>query len=145
MTIQTLAKEAAGYFTRRNRIDGQGFWCTADDTPEWVVALCHKAHGDFLPDDWRYAFIYESLNAVADSEAPGDVRLDQDVYNHDLLSWVSSHLWRPGYCDAATDDYGTIPENLMQHIAWGQEQEKNEVLASVLASLEARLSEVEGE
>jgi len=148
-TIKSLAKEALKYFVTGKRIDGTEHIHTENE-PQWVRNMCREAHGDMLPDDWKYRFVQEALSDFAyhEEENEGylhDHRLDADIYSRDLLAWVSSNLERPGYCDSVKEEYGTTPDSLMQHIAWGQEQEKNEVLASVLASLEARLDEVEGE
>lgn len=144
MKIQELAKEASEYLTRDTRNDGKAFVKQTDNAPEWFNTLCREAHGDMLPDDYRYEFIEEALDAIAECEGPADeIQLEADIYTHYLLKWLASRSDRYSFVDDAVADYG-VPEpfDTIKVIAWGQLREKEEVLYSVISSLEARLEEI---
>lgn len=141
-TLQSLAAEASGYMEMRKRDDGGKFWVRKDDAPDWLTELCHAAHGDMLPEDWRYAAIVHALDAFAESEDPDDVRPEPDVYTSDLLRWLASHLDRAGYCDQAAAEGLVDPAGgIIAMISAGQYMELSEVYGSVRSSLEARIAE----
>lgn len=106
-----------------------------DDAPDELVDLIHTAHGDFLPDDFRYEVIHDALCAFADCENPDDVRVEADIYNHDLLRWLSSNLKRIGYCDEAQTEFGLDKSDVMTLITYGQQIEKNEIVSCVREEL----------
>lgn len=64
-----------------------------DDAPEWVGDWVQEAHGDEFPSDWHYSICAEIWEAFAEdpNADPFDVadRL-VDIYNHDLIKWMSS-------------------------------------------------------
>lgn len=152
-TISTLAREAYDALETRTRDDGERFTTTRDDAPEWVRDLVMHAHGDFLPEDWRYETIRDALEQLADGdyETADDAREDDgdfadsavDVYTAPLLRWLASNLNRPGYVDEARDE-GLISgqENITQQITVGQYLEAREVYALVIDALESRAVEV---
>jgi hypothetical protein len=145
-SIQTLATEARSFMVSKTRDDGSKFWSRSDDAPQWVHDLCFAAHdaGDMLPDDHRYAFIVEALDALSDTEDADDVDLEADIYTHELCAWLSSRVDRSGYCDSAMDEFGiTEYKSLVEHLQIGQAYEKAEVLGSVRWSLETRAEETE--
>lgn len=141
-TVQTLAAEALRHFeyTGENPPNGlrPNIYIQRSDAPEWLESLVYDAHGDYLPDDWRYSFIVEALRSI--QEDGEDAELEADIYNGELLEWLGSNLTRAGYVDEATEEFG-YPGNIMAAIQLGQWQEKQEVLASVLSSLEALAEE----
>src|SRR6266516_1712460 len=115
-TLESLAREAAGWFETAERPDGESFTRTKDGTPEWVTDLVREAHGDdFLPDDWRYATISDALNFLADDGDPDDAGefADQavDVYTGARFAWLASNLNRAGYVDEAVAEFGYDPES----------------------------------
>lgn len=134
MTIAELAEKARSYFKLRTRKGGEQFWTHMGKAPEWVQGMVRDAHGDLMPDDWRYQFIVDALAAIA--EGVDDSEIEADIYNADLLRWVSSNLRRISYCDDAAEEYGAV--GLIPTLSAGQVAERREVYASVLASLEAR-------
>lgn len=144
-TVQTWAKEAAGYFTTMTRDNGDVITITKDDRPDWLTALIRETHGDMLPDDWRYKMIEEALDAIAEAEdldeAETEYADDVDVYTSNLTEWLSSRADRHGYVDEAVAQYGHADGGVMDDIARGQAQERSEVFASVRASLEALAEE----
>ena len=142
MTIQEKASEALSWFetVRRDENDPESaFTRTKDGTPEWVTELVHDAHGDFLPDDWRYDKIRDALEFIAESNDPEDSAefADQavDVYTNDRLAWLSSNLRRASYVDDARENLGAT-NSIIDDIGLGQYQEAGEIYGSVLNSLE---------
>jgi hypothetical protein len=143
MTIRTLADATRNLFVKATRANGSTYWKRTDSAPEWVETMVHDAHGDMLPDDQRYAFIVEALDALSEDEDPDNVFLEPDIYTHELTAWLASHADRYGYCDRALEESGASFTNTIGLLQAGQSAEKAEVLASVRASLEAQLGEDE--
>lgn len=147
-TAQTLAKEAAGYFTTVTRDNGDVITITRDDRPDWLTDLIYKAHGDMLPDDWRYKMIREAIDAIADADDLDETETeyvdDVDIYTHELINWLGSRTDRHGYVDEARREFGPA-DTVMDDIGRGQAQERSEVFASVRASLETLAEEDEAE
>lgn len=154
----TIAQQAAAcltWFESGERISTdtkRNVRCLANGKPEVVQDLCREAHGDgdsagpMLPDDWRYEFIEEALEAIAEERDGEDA--EPSIYNHELLAWLSSHGWRPGYCDEAAREFGDtegerngVPPGLrpdtMARIARGQWYEMRLVADRVRTLLEA--------
>lgn len=138
-TIQQRAAEGSAGMETATRPDGTEYTRRKEDAPHWLTELVHEAHGDMLPDDYRYEVIREALGAIHD--ASGD--LDQagtefadeaDVYNADLLRWVGSHSDRPGYVDEALSEYGEA-RDFYHGLQMGQYAERDEVYGLVLAFL----------
>lgn len=142
--LSERARETAGWFETAHRVEGDedsSFVRTRDGRPEWVTGLIHDAHGDMLPDDWRYRTIWAALDWIAegnDSDDPGDFADAQvDVYTGARLNWLNSHPYRAGYCNEAADQFGDVTD-IIDIIGQGQYLEASEVFGSVLAALEAR-------
>lgn len=157
LTISTLATEAYDWFESFKR-DGsdETIYRTKDGAPEWLRDLVHEAHGDMLPDDWRYEAIMDALSHIGDTDAETADDLDDeshefadghvDVYNAARAEWLASHLARGGYVDQAIDDGLADPsQGVYQLIGVGQYVELEEVFASVRQSLADRLEELEAE
>src|SRR5437868_4193033 len=71
-------------------------------------------------------------------DGAGDDRLDLDAlypYTADRLSWLASHLDRPGYCDEAAADAGGPPGEILAFVAWGMDRELREVFGLVRSKL----------
>lgn len=151
MSIQDRAKEAASYFETAHRKhapevraeDAEQFVRIKDGAPEWVMQLAFKAHGDLLPDDFRFQVIREALDALADQynddddfeQATDEFADDVDVYTSDLTAWLGSHSSRPGYCDEAREEMGTDSRGIVQDIQRGQYMERREVFQLVVEAL----------
>lgn len=149
-TIQQLAEEARNHFETRTRDNGESFYCAKDDAPEWLEELVQDAHGSMFPDDYRYRFIVEALDAIADNVATDEARdsLEADIYTGSVLAWLASHLGRTGYVEEAAAEYGignAREFRLVETIQNGQLAEIHEVFDSVLSSLESRAEEEEEE
>lgn len=47
-----------------------------------------------MPDDWRYQFIVDSLDALSEESDPDDIQPGGDIYTHDLTGWIHSRVDR---------------------------------------------------
>lgn len=138
MSIENLAASYLQYFEARTRLDGSDFKTLTDDRPDELYQLIYDAHNGMLPDDYKYDFIVEILQAIADTDDPEDIEIEASIYNHELLNWLASRIDRVEYIHQAVNDFGMPKEfDFMELVRWGQWQEKQEVLQSVLQSLES--------
>lgn len=135
-----LASDMLAQFEQRTRHGEDAFWCLADGSPDWMKTLCHAAHGEMMPDDWRNAFIVEALSALVEDDQDGD-RIEADCNTADLTGWMHSRTDRYSYCDQA-EEVGYGFADTMTMLALGQLMEKREVFALVKASLEARVDDL---
>ena len=147
-TLAELAGIAYDQFETRTRDGSDESFVTLKDTaPDWLRELVHEAHGDMLPDDWRYECIQDALGFIHDNDADEDSShefADQavDVYTGSRLAWLASHLNRPNYCDEAADEGLVSPDtDIVTRIGVGQYMEAQEVYASVVSSLQDKLAE----
>ena len=142
--IRILAGEALSYFEYRERLDGTGYWALEDDAPEWVRNLVWVAHakGVLLPEDFRYLFIVEALEAIAENpEEPGSL-LEPDVYTSELIKWLdASPSYRMVLVNEAVDQFGW--SSLFDALQAGQLLEKEEVAHLVRKFLEKKIEEGE--
>lgn len=139
----TRAAELAQMFEVRKRDNGEHFIVLDDQAPEWAHDFVREAHGtEMLPDDYRYRWISEALDLLAqDVESdPQDLATsfgdDVDIYTHSLLAWLSSNLTRIAYCDEAISEGMTDGTDLTKIIMAGQASERYEVFQNVLTALE---------
>ena len=136
--IREAAEAASAFFTASERGD-ETITVLADGAPEWVRDLVREAHGDFLPDDWRYTAIRSAVDALADGSDPDEggewADSNVDVYNGARLSWLSSHLSRAGYCDEGVDELGGADLDTFERIGLGQYMELSEIWSLVVQSL----------
>jgi hypothetical protein len=152
MDIYELAGFAYGQFEQRERSNGDTFTCLKDGAPEWLTELIRDAHGEFLPDDWRYDCIRAALGWIHDVE-PEDVEDSHefadsyvDIYSVARLAWLASDLRRVTYVDNAVEEWGANggdAGDTVDRIGLGQYLEASEVYSSVVSSLQARLDEEE--
>lgn len=142
--IQTNAGEALKWFEHKKRDNGQEFWSIKDGAPDWIQPMAHAAHGDMMPDDWKYEFIVEMLRAIDGASDLEDITVAADIYTTELTRWLASHLDRVAYCDDAIDEFGEMKDTvtLLQH---GQYREKQEVLGRLKEYLEERGDQSEAE
>lgn len=147
-TIETYASEAYAAFTVGTRPDGETYVRLVDDAPEWVRALVYRAHGDMLPDDWRYAAIQDALEALADGADPDDAAEyadgQVDVYTSARVAWLASHPRRIDYTDEALNDYGDdYRGGILGALALGQYHEAMQVWALVCDALHEHADEAD--
>lgn len=151
-TTQTLARFAYDCFETAHRSahpayvhsgdeDGDAYVRVIEGAPGWVTDLCHHAHGEMFPDDWRYRAIRDALEAIMEADDLDDAGAEYadgmvDVYTGARLAWLSSNLNRVGYCDDAQDEYGSEDQSVTALIGQGQYQEASEVFGLVRGFLE---------
>lgn len=149
----TAAKALATAFEQRHRDNGESFWCLADESPEWMAAAVHSAHDDRLPNDIDYSACSEVADAIVEA-LEGDEDLDDarseridglvPVYNNERLTWLASHLDRPGYCDEACAEFGLAQDaDLMSRIGSGMYLWYGMVWDALLAAIEEQADELE--
>src|SRR5690606_34958980 len=96
---------------------------------DWVKDLVWTAHdrGEFLPEDFRYLFIVEALEALAENPEAPETMLEPSVYINELIKWLDA---RPGYrisfVDNAMSEFGW--SGLFKALQAGQLWEKEYVL-----------------
>ena len=108
-TVQELAKLARCAFTLETREDGSEYWTHNRCAPEWIGELCNTAHGDMLPDDYRYRFIVQALDALEEAEDVDEAGQDweYEYRYYRVVEWLSSHPGRRlEYCDDAVRHHG---------------------------------------
>ena len=141
-TVQELAKLARCAFTLETREDGSEYWTHNRCAPEWIGELCNTAHGDMLPDDYRYKFIVHALDELEEVEDLDEAghQWEFEPYLSRLAHWLGSHNHRFSYCDDWAEEIGFANIKDTYHLlAGGHLQERLEVLDLVRGSLEAHL------
>jgi hypothetical protein len=151
MNKQALAQALYDAFEKATRTSGEEFVKIADGSPEWMSEAVRAAHGDMFIDDVRYSMVREVAGELADKEdwedAPSEIAGScVDVYNAELLRWLSSNLHRAFYCDEAREE-GLVSEDtdLYERIRQGQYQEYREVCDLLINFLEEREEQEEEE
>ena len=136
-TVNELAKEALGWFITDTRDNGEEFVKTKDGRPDWLGNLIFTAHDGMLPDDYRYKFIENSLQYIADQDEDADdldcPEIEADSYTSELTKWLHSRNDRVYYLTEALEEYGT--NDGFQALYLAQLCERGEVYDSVLSSL----------
>lgn len=137
-TLQQLASQLFDAMETKTRDNGDSFVKLAEGSPEWMTEAVHAAHGDMLPDDWRYRKIMEAAEALASGDDPDDggewADNAVDVYDADRLRWLASHSSRVDYCDEAAEEYGG-EGGMIDRMGWGQYREASEVWALLVEAL----------
>lgn len=136
VAIGRLAAEAFEWFETATRPNGEDYVRRSDGAPEWVADLVYAAHGGdsayLLPDDYRYAFIRDALEALADADGYMDAAaegLPETVYTSELLAWVGSSARRIAISDAVAEDLGI--RGIFNTLQSGERAERLEVLTLV--------------
>src|SRR5690606_26379721 len=126
--------EALAWFEHRT-----WYWTIKSGAPEWVQELVWVAHaeGEILPDDFRYGFIVEALEALAEGQEDPD--LEPDIDTRKLISWLDDYpSYRMGIIDEVVSEFGW--SGLFEALQAGQLKEKEEVLGIVKNFLENQIA-----
>jgi hypothetical protein len=136
MKIQKSAKEAFRALETKKRDNGDSYQAFKSGSPEWMKNLAREAHGDMLPDDFRYEFIAEALEAISRYDDTDEARdsLEADIYTHGLTRWLHSRNDRTSYVDQAIQEFGVSSTD--QALGLGQLLEKQEIFDLVVSFLE---------
>lgn len=140
-TLSAKARLMLNDFEQKERQDGSKFYAIKDSSAlkEKYQEICHEAHGDMMPDDFKYAFIVEALEQIADMTEdcePIDClyEIEADCYTSDLTKWLNSSNSRVYYLTEALEEYGI--KDGFKALTAAQQKEKLEVALSILNSLE---------
>ena len=146
-TVNELAKEALGWFITDTRDNGEEFVKTKEGRPDWLKNLIFTAHGGMLPDDYRYKFIENSLQYIADQDEDADdldcPEIEADSYTSELTKWLHSRNDRVCYLTEALETFGIKDGFAALQLA--QLREREEVYHSVLSSLRELYENQKGE
>jgi hypothetical protein len=145
-TLQILAREMSQAFESVTRPgSGETYRKLRDTAPEWMTTVCRLAHdeGRLLPDDWRYAFIEQAVDALAEHEDTDEAlgRLEPDMYTSDLTGWLNSLNSRVFFLEEALTEYGSFRDGF-QLLAAAQMIEKEEVFQQVVSALQGHLDQM---
>lgn len=156
--VRQLAREAFNALETKERDNGQSYVSFNSDKKEtWMQDLADAAHGDMMPDDWKYSALQSALEFIADTDSTDDVEEIRDgisewadgmvdVYDFNLKTWLTSHGDRQGYVDEAVSEFGHSENEIIGDITLGQFAEYEEVCHLALTFLEGRAeSEIEDE
>src|SRR5262249_1504777 len=117
---------------------GETFRKLKDDAPPWMTTVCRKAHddGNLLPDDWRYVFIEEAVDALAACDDVDEARngLEPHIFTHELTAWLHSLNGRVSYLGEALTECGPFRSGF-ELLAAAQMIEKEEVFQQVVDAL----------
>jgi hypothetical protein len=133
-TIQNRAAEANSWLGRTSRGERE-IVAIKDGAPQWVTDMCRAAHGDMMPDDWRFEMIEDALIAIEN----GDEFFDIDSlypYTHDRLNWFASRNDRHCFCDEAANTWGPF-NSIMDQVAAGMSMELEEIKGLLVAWFDA--------
>ena len=146
MTIKTLAQIGVNsFYTKQcdpSRMPDGYFYLRHDICPEWVEDLVKKAQDDMLPDDYKYKFVVDALEALAeyDTDDAHTIILEGvDDTTHRLFHWVQSHGYRRGYASEALEianANGKTFDDVDSIFTDAQTIEVSEVYHLVLSTLE---------
>jgi hypothetical protein len=149
MTVEKIAEEARSWFEyRKRRPDREDAWFHKDGAPAWITDLCRAAHDAgselMLPDDYRYEYVIDALDHLAEGGDPSDYAPEADIHYSELAAWFGSRVSRSGYVDDAREEGLFGPDtDIYAQIAAGQVREREEVFGLVLRFLEQRAEELE--
>ena len=117
-----------------------GIWINTNDTYQ---EFFHHAHGDMLPDDFRYKMIHDVLcNMDEDDEDLIDMLESLiPINSSDLLAWISSNLTRISYCDQYQDEFDGSALKLTEIITGGYFEELQEVYYLINEWLDENIEE----
>ena len=146
MTIKTLAQIAVNsFYTKQcdeSRMPDGYFYLRHETSPDWVADLIKAVQGEMLPDDYKYKFVVDALEALAEydtDDAHMIILEGVDDTTHRLFHWVQSHGYRRGYASEALEianANGKTFDDVDSIFTDAQTIEVSEVYHLVLSTLE---------
>ena len=131
-TLQQAAREYLGFFELRATENGEA-WRPVEGAPPEIKRLVRNAHGDYMPDDYRYRLIVEALRLVAECEDVECVEVIPDNEPARLTGWLNSKINRLQYMTIAMTEFE--PKDSLQLLTAAQYVERKEVLEAVIEEL----------
>lgn len=116
-----------------------GIWINTNDTYQ---EFFHHAHGDMLPDDFRYKMIHSILQEMDDNEEYEDLNIDDliPIYTNELISWLDSSISRLSYCDQYLEEFWQVSDTI-HLLSGGYMMELNEVYYLINEWLDENIEE----
>ena len=143
--IKAIACYAASKFELTKRSSGESFYRVrrhSDElpTPQWINDLVMHAHDSMLPDDWRYAMIFHTLNAISECDDIDEISIEPSIWTHELCNWLGSNAARfGGYVADVYKDRDL--ENIEQCIQAAQCLEYDDILSLVVSYIRNMIAE----
>jgi len=142
-TIKEFAEELQGYLTTDKRDDDTQFIKTTENCPTWFKSLVMEAHGEMMPEDYKYQFVSDAIDYIADNGDNDDLldcpEIEPDWYTSDLTAWLHSDNRRVYYLTEVLEELGI--KDGFQALASAQLREKEEVYFIILNGIRERLTE----
>lgn len=113
----------APFETRERGDDGDTFVTLRDDAPDWLVDAVREAHGDEMPNDWRYEISARIFDALTDDPTADRHELADglvDIYTGARLAWLAADIGRAGLVDEACDELGIDLGGIVDQVGAGQ-------------------------
>lgn len=144
MNVQEKAQQYLDCFECKE-VEKEKRWFVKDDGDPKVTEMVFESHDGMMPDNYKYSFAVDSLQALIDYEDSDDALegIEQDVYTHELLLWISSNNTRVEYLTQALEEFDM--KDGLSAIGMAQWLEKQEVFFSVKNYIENILEEENGE
>lgn len=140
--IVNEAKNVLKYFEHGKRNDGTKYRFIKDEAPEEYRELAYSAHlvDDVMPNDYIYDFIYDALTVISECDSDDHIEdeinsIEPDVYNSDLLKWISDNLTFSSWVDEAMKTYEA--KDLFSALQIGQGLHRQAIANSVYESLQS--------
>jgi len=137
--LQAITKLSES-FELKTRDNGESFFYLKNDVSDEIVELVRECHFDILPNDTSYNLIVRVIETLKDAIEYNentelfDVEIEPDIYNNDLLRWISSNLYRAEFVDEAMTEYGSA--NLFEALQTGQYLELDAIKNNIINYLE---------
>lgn len=136
-TIHELAQEMLDNMVWSKRKDGKEYVHTKK-TISWQQDVIREVHGDKMPDDTTYAYIWDALNIIVENPDASEDELrheieEPDVYTSDLTAWLHERNDHIEYLDRAIDEFN--PKDGFAALQIAQALHKQEIANSLLNEL----------
>ena len=127
--MKIIALEILSQLQIKKRDNETSFVCFKDSRQDWMQDIVRDVHSEMMPDDFKYKFFKESLEAIIENENFDDAieSLEPDIYNYDLYQWLSSNLSRAEYVNASIQELKGTDFDIFDVIRSGHLNEKREV------------------
>jgi hypothetical protein len=132
-TMEQLAQDLRQDFERRERDNGEGFYCLPD-VEHPAKPMVYEAHDGEWANDFVYEAIVDTLDNIAGGAGEDDCAPAADVYHSRLLDWVGENLYRMAYVDEAMKEWGA--KTLSEALIWGQARQLEHIARTVWNYLE---------
>jgi len=154
-TVEAWLQALSGAFTHTSRPDGSGYWHLSgaaywEPIRDRLQQICHAAHRDEFPNDWRYETAYDIVRALlswSESEPePWTVEQFEDVAANvadeiashstvQLADWLSDQASRGEFDDPGLVE-GLSP-NIPTLLRWRQCEEVQLMALAIINECES--------